>query len=145
LAGGRVVSSVLDRRAVRDTFDRAGELVAFVSATRPIAVAPVTLAGADATAFVARTLAVADAITFALVGRADCCHNCTDRSLIPNLAAAAAAPWRCAHDTASCFVCASYRRARCGHGPPRPRACFFVPINSSVPVRSKAPDHGWKL
>jgi hypothetical protein len=143
---------------VRDTVDRTGELDAFVPVARPTAIAAVALAGADATAFVAcilvgadatafvaRPLAGAGATTFALVGRADCCHNCTDRSLIPNLAAAAAAPWRRAHATASCFVCASYRRARCGHGPPRLRACFFVPMNSSIPVRSKAPDHGWKL
>jgi len=94
LAGGRAVSSVSDRGAGRDTVDRAGELAAFVSAARPTAGAAGSLAGADATAFVARTLAGAGAPTFALVRRADCCHNCTDRSLIPNLAAAAAAPWR---------------------------------------------------
>jgi hypothetical protein len=91
-AGDRVVSSVPDRRAVRDTVDRTGALAAFVPAARPTAGAAGTLAGADATAFVARTLAGAGATTFALVGRAACCHNCTDRSVIPNLAAAAAAP-----------------------------------------------------
>jgi hypothetical protein len=79
---------------VRDTVDRTGGLAAFVPAARPTAGAAGTLAGADATAFVARTLAGAGAgaTTFALVGRAACCHNCTDRSVIPNLAAAAAAP-----------------------------------------------------
>jgi hypothetical protein len=88
------VSSVPDRRAVRDTVDRTGGLAGLVPAARPTAVAAGTFAGADATAFVARTLAGAGATTFAFVDRAACCHNCTDRSVIPNWAAAAAAPWR---------------------------------------------------
>jgi len=105
LAGDRVVTSVPDRRAARDTVDRTGGLAAVVAAAPPIAGAAGAPAGADATAFVARTPAGAGATAFvarpragagattvALAGRADCCHNCTDRSLIPNLAAAASAP-----------------------------------------------------
>src|SRR6266545_2940147 len=42
-------------------------------------------------------------------------HDCTDRSLIPYFAAAAAAPCVTAHASAACRVSASNRRPRWGH------------------------------
>jgi hypothetical protein len=89
--------------------------------------------------------AVRRGIGFAVFGAARCQYS-TDRSLMPNLAAADATSWRSAHATAARFTSASYRRARCGHGPRRlPGSFSLLPMNCSFPVRSKVPDQGWKL
>ena len=79
-------------------------------------------------------------------------HDCTDRSLIPNFAAAAAAPCLPAHLSAACRVSASNRRPRWGHAFRFPsvllanrRSVRAERHRGRSGVRSLRPDHGWKL
>jgi hypothetical protein len=135
--------------AVDDETGTAGRLGAFARvARRPAVVATARAAAATGTSPVR---AIEDAVVdcfpafagpaFAGPAFAATRQYSIVRSVIPYFVAAAATPCFSAQANACRFTAASYRRPRCGHGTP----VFLQAMTSSISVRSKPTESGWKL